>query len=178
MSNGVKSARFKLSLNLETLQLKSSKIPENEFSISGYSGNSPCRRLVSREVAHLKKKRIFYLVSISGKTHLWNLVLVGGVELSGHVTGTKFVPFLEHFHRTVGSWKIYKVNEKFQMKEGSTWSGSPLSILQLCPRTNGSLRNKIDATIDNMGAQNKWTCFSILPGCQHWKQWAHSCDLK
>jgi len=40
-------------LNLETLHLESSKVPENKFSVSCYSGKSPCRRLVTREVAHL-----------------------------------------------------------------------------------------------------------------------------
>ena len=42
------------SLNIETLHLESSKIPENKFSVSCDSGNSPCRCLVTREVAHLK----------------------------------------------------------------------------------------------------------------------------
>jgi len=41
------------SLNLETLQLESSKIPEDKFSVSRHGGNSSRRRLVSREVAQL-----------------------------------------------------------------------------------------------------------------------------
>lgn len=50
------------SLNLETLQLESRKIPKDQFSVSGYSRESSCRRFVSRVVPHL-----------------WDLVLVGGV---------------------------------------------------------------------------------------------------
>jgi len=41
------------SLNLETLQLESSKIPQDKFSVSGHGGNCSRRRLVSREVAQL-----------------------------------------------------------------------------------------------------------------------------
>ena len=48
------SSNFEPSLNLETLQLESCDIPEDEFSVSSDSGNSSCRRLVSREVSHLK----------------------------------------------------------------------------------------------------------------------------
>ena len=41
------------SLNLETLQLESRKIPKDQFSVSGYSRESSCRRFVSRVVPHL-----------------------------------------------------------------------------------------------------------------------------
>merc|ERR1719237_237141 len=53
-SSGISQlSNFEPSLNLETLQLESCDIPEDEFSVSSDSGNSSCRRLVSREVSHL-----------------------------------------------------------------------------------------------------------------------------